>query len=189
MAVDEQRVADERLREEIAGRFPADSLLEVQLVREIAGTPESEARHPNTLHVRLIPRGPDEYTPFAGQAPGTGKIPSEVYGRVVDDFHRVHEAVLKTLGRDLAGRVPERLRLSVAYGGYTHDWDFDPPLTPVMARLDRTDLETLDALIAAGCAPNRADAIRWALARVRERPAYRQLVERVREVQALRAEL
>ena len=58
-----------------------------------------------------------------------------------------------------------------------------------MARLDRTDLETLDALIAAGCAPNRADAIRWALARVRERPAYRRLVEGVREIQALRAEL
>jgi hypothetical protein len=81
------------------------------------------------------------------------------------------------------------VRLSVAYGGYIHDRDLEPPLTPVMARLDRTDPETLDALIAAGCAPNRADAIRWALARVRERPVYPQLVERVREVRAVRAEL
>ena len=76
------------------------------------------------------------------------------------------------------------------YGGYMQGWVIvEPPLTPVMARLDPIDLETLDALIAAGCAPNRADAIRWALARVRERPAYQKLVDRVREVQALRAEL
>ena len=60
-----------------------------------------------------------------------------------------------------------------------------PPLTPVMARLDRTDLETLDALIAAGCVPNRADAIRWALARVRERPAYKRLVEGATRLQAM----
>jgi hypothetical protein len=189
VAGDEQQVRDEQLREEITGRFAPDRLLEVQLVRELAGSPESEARCPNTLHVRLIPRGPDAYNPVAGQAPRRGAIPSAVYRQVVDAFHRAHADALKQLGRDLAGRVPERLRLSVAYGGYTHDWDFDPPLTPVMARLDRTDLETLDALIAAGCAPNRADAIRWALARVRERPAYLRLVERVREVQALRTEL
>jgi hypothetical protein len=189
MAVDEQRVGDDRLRGEIAGRFPAGSLSEVQLVRQIAGTPESEARYPNTLHVHLIPQGPEEYNAFAGETPGRGRIPGEVCNRVVQDFHRAHADAIKLLGKDLAARLPERVRLSVAYGGYTHDWDFEPPLTPVMARLDRTDLETLDALIAAGCAPNRADAIRWALARVRERPVYPQLVERVREVQALRAEL
>jgi hypothetical protein len=180
---------DEQLGEEIAGRFPPDSLLEVQVLRDIAGSPGAEALHPNTLHVRLIPRGPDEYNALAGKGPTGGKIPSEVYNRVVQDFQRAHAEAIKLLGRDLAGRVPERVRLSVAYGGYTHDWEFEPPLTPVMARLDRTDLETLDALIAAGCAPNRADAIRWALARVRERPAYQQIVARVRELQALRAEL
>lgn len=189
MAVDEQRLRDEPLKQEIAGRFPEGTLLEVQVVREIAGTPESEARHPNTLHVRLIPQGPEEFNPVAGETPGRGRIPSDVYTRVVTDFHRAHEAVIKQLGKDLAARVPERVRLSVAYGGLTHDWDLEPALTPVMARLDRTDLETLDALIAAGAAPNRADAIRWALARVRERPAYGEIVARVRELQALRTEL
>ena len=189
MAVGEQRVRDEQLRQEIAARFPPHSLLEVQLLWEIADSPVAEARGPNTLHVRLIPRGPEEYNPFAGQSPAAGMIPGAVYNRVVQDFHRAHADAVKLLGRELAARVPERVRLSVAYGGYTHDWEFDPPLTPVMARLDRTDLETLDALIAAGCAPNRADAIRWALARVRERPVYPQLVERVREVQALREQL
>ena len=33
------------------------------------------------------------------------------------------------------------------------------------------DLETLDTLIIAGIAANRARAVRWTLARIRERPA------------------
>jgi hypothetical protein len=48
-----------------------------------------------------------------------------------------------------------------------------------MARLDPKDLETLDALITAGIVSNRADGVRWALARVRERPAYTQLREHI----------
>jgi len=60
-------------------------------------------------------------------------------------------------------------------------------LTPVMARLGPTDLETLDTLIAAGFAANRAQAIRWALARIRERPAYAELRERAREIENLRS--
>jgi len=38
----------------------------------------------------------------------------------------------------------------------------------------------VDTLIAAGIASNRAEAIRWALTRIRERPAYEQLRERTR---------
>jgi hypothetical protein len=52
-------------------------------------------------------------------------------------------------------------------------------LTPVMARLDPKDLETLDALITAGIVSNRADGVRWALARIPERPAYTQLREHI----------
>lgn len=61
-------------------------------------------------------------------------------------------------------------------------------LTPVMARLGRADLETLDALITAGIAASRADAVRWALARIRERPAYARLRERGREIERLKTE-
>ncbi len=61
-------------------------------------------------------------------------------------------------------------------------------LTPVMARLGRVDLETLDALITAGIASSRAEAMRWALARIRERPAYAQLRERAREIERLKTE-
>jgi hypothetical protein len=61
-------------------------------------------------------------------------------------------------------------------------------LTPVMARLGPEDLETVDALITAGIAANRAEAVRWALARIRERPAYEKLRERAREIEELKAQ-
>jgi hypothetical protein len=35
---------------------------------------------------------------------------------------------------------------------------------------------------------NRAEAVRWALARIRERPAYAQLRERAREIERLKTE-
>jgi Arc/MetJ-type ribon-helix-helix transcriptional regulator len=54
-------------------------------------------------------------------------------------------------------------------------------LTPVMARLGPADLATLDALVTAGIAASRAEAARWALARIREQPAYARLSERARE--------
>jgi hypothetical protein len=61
-------------------------------------------------------------------------------------------------------------------------------LTPVMARLGPDDLDTVDTLITAGIAGNRADAVRWALARIRERPAYEKLRERAREIEELKAQ-
>jgi hypothetical protein len=55
-------------------------------------------------------------------------------------------------------------------------------LTPVPeALLGPADLATLDTLITAGIAASRAEAARWALARIREQPAYAQLSERPRE--------
>ena len=44
-----------------------------------------------------------------------------------------------------------------------------------MVRLKTPELDIVDTLIAAGIANNRAEAIRWALTRIRERPAYEQL--------------
>jgi Arc/MetJ-type ribon-helix-helix transcriptional regulator len=61
-------------------------------------------------------------------------------------------------------------------------------LTPVMARLGSADLETLDTLINAGIASNRADAVRWALARIRERPAYAQLRAKAAEIEQLKSQ-
>jgi hypothetical protein len=54
-------------------------------------------------------------------------------------------------------------------------------LTPMMAKLGPADLATLDALVTAGIAASRAEGARWALARIREQPAYAQLSEQPRE--------
>ncbi|MGD0554885.1 MAG: hypothetical protein ABSA93_07890 [Streptosporangiaceae bacterium] len=51
-------------------------------------------------------------------------------------------------------------------------------IRPVRAHLGPADLATLDALITAGIAASRAEAARWALARIREQPAYERLSER-----------
>ena len=52
--------------------------------------------------------------------------------------------------------------------------------------LGRAGLETLDTLIMAGIADTRAEAISWALARIRERPAFERLCEHVRETDRLK---
>jgi Arc/MetJ-type ribon-helix-helix transcriptional regulator len=64
----------------------------------------------------------------------------------------------------------------------------DSSLTPVMARVGPEDLETLDTLIAAGIAGSRAEAVRWTLARIRERPAYAQIRARSREIEDLKSQ-
>jgi hypothetical protein len=55
------------------------------------------------------------------------------------------------------------------------------------ALLGPVDLATLDTLITAGIAASRAEGARWALARIREQPAYTRLSERAREPGELRA--
>ena len=50
------------------------------------------------------------------------------------------------------------------------------------------DLATADALIMAGIAATRAEAMRWALGRIRENPAYAELQARMREASELKAQ-
>ena len=61
-------------------------------------------------------------------------------------------------------------------------------LTPVMTRLGPADLATVDTLITAGIANSRAEVLRWAVGRIRERPAYAQLQQRVHEIDELKAQ-
>jgi hypothetical protein len=89
---------------------------------------------------------------------------------------------------DSCGRVPmtrlsgrrEPPRLAEEVGG--------EQLTPVMTRLGRDDLATVDTLITAGIASSRADALRWALGRIREHAVYSQLQQRVREIEELKSQ-
>ncbi len=121
--------------------------------------------------------------------------------RVAEDFGRSFRKELEQLRDDFSARLPEARSLEVRFGddvggpGIKLKWGgrslearalAGGDLTPVMARLGPTDLETLDTLITAGIASNRADAVRWALARIRERPAYEQLRAKTREIEEIK---
>jgi hypothetical protein len=123
--------------------------------------------------------------------------------RVAEDFGRSFRRELEQLRVDLSRKLPEARSLEVRFGndaggpGIKMKWAgrslearalAGGDLTPVMARLGPTDLETLDTLITAGIASNRADAVRWALARIRERPAYAQLRAKAQEIEDLKAQ-
>lgn len=123
--------------------------------------------------------------------------------RVAEDFGRAYRQQLKDLREELNKKAPEVRRLEVRFGTDGRGPSImlatagralearavaGGDLTPVMARLGPVDLETLDTLITAGIAGNRADAVRWALARIRERPAYEQLRAKAREIEDLKAQ-
>jgi hypothetical protein len=118
-------------------------------------------------------------------------------------FEEVHRAAMKELRRDLSTQLPDARQLEFALeesdgqrtrivmrtgGGPGEGGVRIGHLTPVMARLGSADLETVDALITAGIATNRAEAIRWTLARIRERPAYEQLRSKAEEIERLKSE-
>jgi hypothetical protein len=125
--------------------------------------------------------------------------------QAMEEFHQAHRTAVHELRRDM-DRLPAVGPLEIIAGsGEDEGADRGPrmrlgprdgplfttgegPLVPVMARLGPADLETVDVLITAGIAANRADAVRWALARIRERPAYAQLQQRAREIEELKAQ-
>jgi hypothetical protein len=119
-------------------------------------------------------------------------------------FHDGQRDAIHELRKEL-DRIPEAQLLEFVASGEAEDGEHRGPrirlagsrgslevagvsLTPVMARLGPDDLETVDALITAGIAASRAEAVRWALARIRERPAYAQLRDRAREIEELKAQ-
>lgn len=109
--------------------------------------------------------------------------------------------VMKQFRDEVSRRLPEVRRVEVrSEGADGHQKRFltrvagdegrppDAEFTPVMVRLRAAELEIVDTLISVGIAPNRAEAVRWALARISERPAYAQLRERTREIERLKNE-
>jgi hypothetical protein len=119
-------------------------------------------------------------------------------------FEKAHSGALENLRKTIARTMPfigrVQLTLPAQPGERKHpviSMSAGPPdrtapgrnLTPVMARLDPGDVEVLDALITAGIVPNRAEGVRWALARIRERPAYTQLREHIGKVDERKARL
>jgi hypothetical protein len=120
---------------------------------------------------------------------------SEGQRQALKAFQAAHGPAIRQFRNELCAQHPEIQRVEIRtsdtgkgpqmmLGGREDGGD----LTPVMARLGPVDLETLDALITAGIASSRAEAVRWVLARIRERPAYAQLRERAQEIERLKSE-
>ncbi len=167
---------EQRIDSEVKKRFPG-------AVRRVAVLQHGDdpVIEPGELLVRVIVEAPEGH---------------EAQQQALDAFDQAHGRAIGQFRDDLPALLQGTGRLEFR----TSDTSDCPlmllearalergELTPVMARLGPADLETLDALITAGIAASRADAVRWALARIRERPAYAQLRERAREIERLKTE-
>jgi len=176
---------EQKVREEVTKRFPGAPVAGVALL----GYGDDPAVEPGEILLRITIEAPD------------GRAGRE---EVMEAFHRANRKQIEQFRDDLMMKLPEMRRLEFRAGG--NDAQVlhltlgrpDRPLearaagagdlTPVMARLGPADLETLDTLITVGIAPNRAEGVRWALARIRERPAYAQLRAKTREIEELKAQ-
>jgi hypothetical protein len=177
-----------RIREQFAQkvheRFPGAPIERVEVLK-YGDQPEIE---PGQLLARVIIETPDD-EPERRQA--------------FDAFHDEHREALHELRSEL-DRLPTGVTLQFTTGaeaepgkgkpviqlgqGPAGPGGGGPGLTPVMARLGHEDLETLDMLITVGIATSRAEAVRWALARIRERPAFEQLRAHTREIENLKSQ-
>jgi hypothetical protein len=180
---------ESKIREEITQRFPGVPLNRVAVLR-YGDDPVVE---PGEVVVRIIVNA------------AQGKKGAR---EAIEAFHSAeHREAFEKFRDDLAASLPDARVVEIVTNaeGAGHgphmrlllhpppcapgDRPFAPAeLTPVMARLGPADLETLDTLITAGIAPNRAEAVRWVLARIRERPAYGQLRERNQAIDELKAQ-
>ena len=119
-------------------------------------------------------------------------------------FEKAHRGAIEDLRKKVAQKMPFIGRLQFTVPSEPEEgkrpviiMPIGPPdrtapgrnLTPVMARLDPRDVEVLDSLITAGIVSNRAEGVRWALTRIRERPAYTQLREHIGKIDELKAQL
>jgi hypothetical protein len=173
------------IEDEARGRFPGAAIQRVAVL-QYGDDPVVE---PGELVVRVLLATEDAEDERAERK------------RVLDDFHNAFEREVEKFWDDLSQKLPEARTLEFLAG----DGKAGPhlrlgrgprsikaralggELTPVMARLGPAELETLDTLITAGIASSRADGVRWALARIRERPAYEQLRAKTREIDELKA--
>ncbi len=185
------KAVTDRIEALVRSAFPEGAIVRVQVL-EYGDDPEVE---PAETAIRVLIAWSDRHE---------GK---EAVGETLKDFHEANRAAIKKLRGDLPSFIgwiefrPDRpadparphgpmLRLKIGErGGRAGAPDeVSEELTPVMTRLGPADLATVDTLITAGIANSRAEVLRWAVGRIRERPAYAQLQERVHEIDQLKTQ-
>jgi hypothetical protein len=178
---------EREIEHEVHKRFPGNAVRRVVLLH-YGDDPEIE---PGELFVRVFLRADRP----------------EDYEQIILAFERDHQAAIEEFLLELVAKLRE-IRLveftfnnpvtsekdgpcnRIEFGQRLADlraWELGEA-THVPAHLGPAGLETVDTLIMAGIADDRADAIRLVLPRFREQPEYEQLRERVREIDRLRAE-
>ena len=171
---------EREIDEEARARFPGIAVRQAVLL-QYGDDPLIE---PGDLWVRVLLDEPDE--------------PEDDWGPLMTAFQQANETAIERFRGYLAAKLREIMAVEYVFGNNPLTYDGDGPrcgmpvaqrlsdiqewehghATFVLAMLGPNGLETVDTLIMAGIANTRAEAIRWAVDRVREGPAYRQLGKR-----------
>ena len=180
---------EREIEHEVHKRFPGDAVQRVVLLH-YGDDPEIE---PGELWVRAFLRADRP----------------EDYEQIISAFERDHQAAIEGFLLELVARLREIRMVQFTFSNNPVTSESDGPCNRIMeygqrladlqawergeathvpAHLGPGGLETVDTLIMAGIADDRADAIRLVLPRFREQPEYEQLRERAREIDRLRVE-
>jgi Arc/MetJ-type ribon-helix-helix transcriptional regulator len=172
-------VIEREIDQEVRARFPGTAVRQAVLL-QYGDDPLIE---PGDLWVRVLLDEPD--------GPGAD------WGPPMTAFQQANEAAMERFRGYLAAKLREIMAVEYVFGNNAVTFDGDGPrcgypvaqrlsdisewehgeATFVLAALGPAGLETVDMLIMAGIAATRAEAIRWAVDRVREQPEYRRLRE------------
>ena len=170
-------VIEREIDQEVRARFPGTAVRQAVLL-QYGDDPEIE---PGDLWVRVLLDEPDG--------------PDDDWGPALTAFEQANEAAIEQFRGYLAAKLREIMAVEYVFSNDPVTCDGEGPrggmpvaqrlsdisewehgeATFVLAALGPAGLETVDTLIMAGIAATRAEAIRWAVDRVRERPAYRRL--------------
>jgi Arc/MetJ-type ribon-helix-helix transcriptional regulator len=172
---------------EARARFSGTAVRQAVLL-QYGDDPEIE---PGDLWVRVLLDEPDE--------------PDDDWEPVLTAFEQANETAIEQFRCYLAAKLREIMAVEYVFSNNPVTYDGDGPrggmpvaqrlsdiqewehgeATFVLVALGPAGLETVDTLIMAGIAATRAEAIRWALDRIREQPEYERLRELRREPEVM----
>ena len=170
---------EREIDQEVRARFPGSAVRQAVLL-QYGDDPEIE---PGDLWVRVLLDEPDG--------------PDDDWGPPMTAFEQANETAIEQFRGYLAAKLREIMAVEYVFSNNPVTWDGEGPrggmpvaqrlsdisewehgeATFVLVALGPAGLETVDTLIMAGIAATRAEAIRWAVDRVREGPAYQRLGE------------
>ena len=171
-------VIEREIDQEVRARFPGTAVRQAVLL-QYGDDPQIE---PGDLWIRVLLDEPDE--------------PEDDWGPALTAFEQANETAIEQFRGYLAAKLREIMAVEYVFSN-TVTYDGDGPrggmpvaqrlsdiqewehgeATFVLVALGPAGLETLDTLIMAGIAATRWEAMRWAVDRVREGPAYQRLGE------------